>query len=125
MFLRRLTVRGFRSAVAADLSCQFPGRFSLVIGSNNAGKTTVADAAYLAHPQTFPRLARPSAAVLGRTDPREIEVEFAFATTGDVESSLGIALQSASLPAPSWVRQLERNLGQVRARTVGSQPDSL
>jgi putative ATP-dependent endonuclease of OLD family len=29
------------------------------------------------------------------------------------------------LPAPSWVRQLERNLGQVRARAVGSQPDAL
>lgn len=125
MFLRRLTVRGFRSAVAADVTCELPGRFSLLIGSNNAGKTTVADAAYLAHPQTFPRLPRPSAAVLSRTDPREIEVEFAFSPAGDVESSLGIALQSASLPAPSWVRQLERNLGQVRARAVGSQPDAL
>lgn len=125
MFLRRLTVRGFRSAVADDVTCEFPGRFSLLIGSNNAGKTTVADAAYLAHPQTFPRLPRPSAAVLARTDPREIEVEFAFSPAGDVESSLGIALQSASLPAPSWVRQLERSLGQVRARAVGSQPDAL
>ena len=125
MFLRKLTVRGFRSAVANDLTCEFPGRFSLLIGSNNAGKTTIADAAYLAHPQTFPRLPRPSAAVLARADPREIEVEFAFSPAGDVESSLGIALQSASLPAPSWVRQLERNLGQVRARAVGSQPDAL
>jgi len=125
MFLRRLTVRGFRSAVATELMCELPGRFSLLIGSNNAGKTTVADAAYLAHPQTFPRLPRPSAAVLARTDPREIEVEFAFSPAGDVESGLGVALQAASLPAPSWVRQLERNLGQVRARAVGSQPDAL
>jgi putative ATP-dependent endonuclease of OLD family len=125
MYLRKLTVRGFRSAAATDLTCEFPGRFSLLLGANNAGKTTLADAAYLAHPQTFPRLPRPTAAVLARTDPREIEVEFAFSPPDDVESALGKALQSASLPPPAWVRQLERNLGQVRARSVGSAPEAL
>jgi putative ATP-dependent endonuclease of OLD family len=32
-------------------------------------------------------------------------------------------LQNMALPAPSWTRQLERNLGRVRATTVGTEPD--
>lgn len=125
MFLRRLTARGFRAAAEKDLTCEFPGRFSLVLGANNAGKSTIADALYLAHPRAFPQLPRPTVAVLGSSPPREIEVEFAFAPTGDQESALGQGLQAASMPPPAWTRALERNLGQVRARGVQAPPDAL
>ena len=114
MFLRRIHVRGFRAAAEMDLTCEFPGRFSLLVGANNAGKSTIADALYLAHPRTFPQLPRPTVAVLGRTDPREIDVEFDFAPGGDSESALGAGLLASTTPAPAWTRQLERNLGQVR-----------
>jgi len=125
LFLRRLTVRGFRSAAEKDLTCEFPGRFSLVLGANNAGKSTIADALYLAHPRTFPQLPRPTVAVLGSNPPREIEVKFGFAPAGDQESALGQGLQAATIPPPAWTRVLERNLGQVRARGVQAPPDVL
>ncbi len=119
MYLRRVTVRGFRSAALGDVTCEFPSRFSLLIGANNAGKTTMADALYLAHPHSFPRLSRPTVAVLGRSAPREIEVKYVFSAAGTPESTLGQAITQRSLPPPIWVRQLERNLGQIRAKTVG------
>lgn len=121
MHLRRITIRGFRSSATADVVCEFPGRFALLIGSNNAGKTTVADGLYLAHPHRFPQLPRPSAAVLGAT-PRDIVVEYAF-DAPEVDGTLGRSLQDQALPAPGWTRELERNLGQVRARTVAPEPD--
>lgn len=125
MFLQRLTVRGFRAASRHEFTCELPGRFSLLVGSNNAGKTTLMDAAYLAHAHTFPRLPRPTVAVLGPRPPREVEVQFSFAQPPDQESRLGQSLQTAAEPPPSWTRQLERNLGQIRARTVSPAPDSL
>jgi hypothetical protein len=78
---------------------------------------------HLAHPTTFPRLPRPSVAVLGRGGAREIEVEYAFSPAGEPESTLGIALRGQSLPAPSWVRELRRNLGHVAAKTVTATSD--
>ena len=117
MYLRRIAVRGFRSAAAGEVVCQFPGRFSLLIGSNNGGKTTVTDALYLAHPHNFPQLPRPSAAVLGST-PREVEVHYAFNENGEDESQLGKML----VAEPAWVYELKRNLGQLRASLVGPQP---
>lgn len=120
MFLRRLTVRGFRAAAEHNLTCEFPGRFSLLIGANNAGKTTVSEALYLAHPNAFPQITRPTVAVFGPETPREIDVDFSFAAPGDVESPLGNGLIATSTPPPSWTRPLERNLGQVRA--VGVPP---
>lgn len=119
MYIRRLTVHGFRSAASDSVTCEFPGRFSVLVGANNAGKTTTTDALYLAHPYNFPQLPRPTVAVLGYS-PREIEVEYAFNPGGAPESALGQGLINQSLPAPAWVRQLERNLGQVRAKTVGA-----
>ena len=117
MYLRHVAVRGFRSAAAGDVVCQFPGRFSLLIGSNNAGKTTVTDALYLAHPHNFPQLPRPSVAVLGSA-PREVEVQYAFNKNGEGESPLGKTL----VAEPAWVYELKRNLGQLRASLVGTQP---
>ncbi len=118
MYLRHVAVRGFRSAAAGDVVCQFPGRFSLLIGSNNAGKTTVTDALYLAHPHNFPQLPRPSVAVLGSA-PREIEVQYAFNKNGEGESPLGKTL----VAEPAWVYELKRNLGQLRASIIGTKPE--
>lgn len=125
MFLRRISVRGFRASAASELTCTFPGRFSLLLGANNAGKTTVADALYLAHPHAFPQVARPNVAVLGPVTPREIDVEFAFAPPGEPESALGASLAATSTPPPIWTRSLERNLGQVRARNLSMPPESV
>ena len=66
MFLRRIEVKGYRAAVGADLVCDFPGRFSVVVGANGTGKTTVAEAMYLSHRHVFPQITRPIAAALER-----------------------------------------------------------
>lgn len=122
MYLRRVSVSGFRAAGDGDITCEFPGRFSLLIGSNNAGKTTVADALYLAHPQRFPQLPSPSVAVLGGT-PRGIAVTYAFSDGEEADGTLGKTLQGRGLPAPAWERELERNLGRVSAKTVAPEPE--
>ncbi|WP_203236971.1 hypothetical protein [Nocardia panacis] len=53
-------MHGFRAGAEDDLTCELPGRISVLVGMNNAGKTMVADALYLAHPDSFPQLPRPS-----------------------------------------------------------------
>lgn len=113
MYLSEIVVKGFRAGAAKDVVCSFPGRFSLLLGANNAGKTTVCEALYLAHPHVFPRLGRPSVAVLGEP-PRSIDVRFALGGEG-VEGPLGQALIAQSQPPPGWTRRLERSLGKVRA----------
>lgn len=113
MHLSKVTVQGFRGGARANLTCAFPGRFSVLLGPNNAGKTTVCDALYLAHPHRFPQLRRPSAAVLGEA-PRTIYVEFSFDEEGP-EGPLGESLLAQSLAPPHWSRPLERSLGSVRA----------
>lgn len=113
MYLRKVVVRGFRSAAQTDVTCTFPGRFSLLIGSNNAGKTTVTDALYLAHAHTFPQLQRPSVAVLGGP-PREVEVQYAFNPGGQPESPLGRRFRDEEAGvAPTLVRELTRNMGRI------------
>lgn len=123
MYLKRAMIQGFRASSAAGLTCDLPGRFAVLIGANNAGKTTVCDALYLAHPHSFPQLVRPTAATLGTSAPREVAVEYAFSPPGDPESDLGASLLRQALPAPLWVRQLERNLGRVRSTPVGAPVD--
>ena len=63
MHLRRVTVEGFRAAASAPLTVEFPGRFSLLVGANGAGKTTINDAIYCAHRERFPRLQPSDSAV--------------------------------------------------------------
>lgn len=121
MHVRRVAIQGFRSSATGRVVCELPGRFALLIGANNAGKSTVADALYLAHPHRFPQLPRPSVAVLGPT-PRDIVVEYAF-DAQELQGTLGKSLQDQALPAPSWTRELQRDLGHVRARTVAPEPD--
>lgn len=119
-----MTVDGFRASVPDPIAVDFPGRFSLLVGSNGAGKTTINDSIYLAHPDRFPRLTPPDASVLGPA-PRSIAVEYAFESATGTEGALGQALQSLGTSAPFWVRTLERSLGRVRARTVAPAPSEL
>ena len=121
MHLRRVVVRGFRAGAGTEFTCEFPGRFSLLIGANNAGKTSVAEALYLAHPVRFPQLRRPSTALLGPT-PREVAVEFAFDDV-EVAGTLGGSLRDQALPPPVWTRELRRNLGQIATTAVAPIPE--
>lgn len=117
MYLRDIVVRGYRAAADGELSCRLPGRFSVLVGPNNGGKTTICDAIYLAHPHRFPAVQRPSAATLG-PHPRSIGITYAFQADTDTEGPLGNALRAETLAAPHWTRPLERSLGAVRATGI-------
>lgn len=113
MYLSTVSVEGFRASATDAFSCTFPDRFSVLLGSNNAGKTTVCDALYLAHPHRFPVLPRPTSALLGG-NPRAIQVAFQFGGDGP-EGPLGQSLVARAEGPPRWSRRLERSLGSVRA----------
>ena len=119
MYLKQVTIGGFRASAGNQIQCQLPGRFAVLIGANNAGKTTIADGLYLGHPHNFPQLARPGAATLSLTTPREVDIQYAFSPLGEPESALGDSLLAQGFPAPRWARYLERNLGRVRSSPVG------
>ncbi len=121
MFMSSLKIRGFRGADDAEpLVVEFPGRFSILIGANGAGKTTVCDAAVLAHTSVFPSIGRISAATLG-TRPRWVEAAYSYESEDGTEGPLGTVLQRQSghqVPGASagqWQRGLSRSLGTVRA----------
>ena len=118
MYLSRVAVRGFRASAEAEIVCALPGRFAVLLGGNAAGKTTICDALYLAHPHRFPQLPRPTSASLGAV-PRRIDVEFTFGGGGD-EGPLGQALLDQAQDPPRWSRQLERSLGHVRSVGIDS-----
>lgn len=122
MHLRRVTVDGFRAAASAPLTVEFPGRFSLLVGANGAGKTTINDAIYWAHRERFPRLQPPDAAVLGPA-PRRVSIEYQLETDPAHEGALGTFLTSIGGGAPAWTRTLERSLGRVRATEIDSLVD--
>ena len=50
----KLTVRGLRASAGIELELPVPGRFGVLVGANNAGKTTVCDAADLTHRAVSP-----------------------------------------------------------------------
>lgn len=122
MFLHRAVVQGFRASSADEVVCEFPGRFAVLAGANNAGKSTVTEALYLAHRHRFPRLPAPSAGVLGPNQPRSIAVEYAFEDDPDKEGPVGTELRGRGLSAPTWSRPLQRDLGSVRAGKVENEP---
>ncbi len=68
MYLSRLKVSGLRASAEGEFECHLPGRFSVLIGANGVGKTTITDSLYMAHTSRFPLLPRPSSAVLGTGD---------------------------------------------------------
>lgn len=120
MHLSKITARGFRASAHGELECVIPGRFSVLIGANNAGKSTVCDAIYLGHRVRFPRLPLPSSATLGPGD-RSITVEYSYAGNPVDEGPLGQLLQgqagtSSNGQAATWMYSLSRDLGKVSAQ---------
>jgi putative ATP-dependent endonuclease of OLD family len=121
VYLSRLRIRGFRGANGDDpLEVSFPGRFSVLIGANGAGKTTACDAAQLAHTSIFPRATWMSASALGAR-PRSVYATYSFEREGLLEGPLGQLLQaqsghrSAGGLAGEWERDLSRSLGSIKA----------
>ncbi len=100
-----------------------PGRFAVVVGANSAGKTTVADAAYLVHTKTFPRLPRPSAAGLGDGE-RVVDVEYRYSADEADGGPLGRRIQAQSgrnapgTVAAGWSRTLHRDLGKISTKAL-------
>jgi putative ATP-dependent endonuclease of the OLD family len=125
MYLSRLQVSGLRACADQPMDVSIPGRFAVLLGANSAGKTTVSDAAYLAHRKTFPRLPRPSAAGLGQ-GPRTIAVEYRFASDPAEEGPLGLQIQAQSgqvapgTVAAAWTAELSRDLGKISASVAAS-----
>jgi putative ATP-dependent endonuclease of OLD family len=120
MHLSRVSVVGLRASAEDPLDVALPGRFSVIVGANGAGKTTVADALYLAHPRRFPSLPAPSAATLSPGS-RSVSLEYSFDSDSAKEGPLGkqIAAQTGRAApgtvAVAWEREFKRDLGRVRA----------
>lgn len=114
MYLKRIEVEGYRASANAPVTCELGGRFSLLLGANGAGKTTINEAIALAHPRIFPRLTPIDATSLGSA-PRAVRVEYAFESNSADEGALGQYRIRQGLAAPRWGRPLERSLGHVRA----------
>ncbi|MBC2644774.1 MULTISPECIES: ATP-dependent endonuclease [unclassified Rhodococcus (in: high G+C Gram-positive bacteria)] len=122
--MSRIRVRGLRGAADSPLEIHIPGRFAVIAGANGGGKTTLADAIYLAHSKRFPHLPRYSAAALGSGD-RDIEVEYRFDSDSTREGPLGRQLQdqagrcSPGTIAAEWARTMHRNLGAISTKPLG------
>ena len=115
MYLETVRISGFRAAASHDIECRFPGRFSLLVGGNNAGKTTICDAIYLAHQHRFPQIPRPSAETLRSLgEDRGVAVSYEFEAELGQESALGSRLRLESPVAPQWSRRFARSMGRVR-----------
>ena len=114
MHLKRIEVRGYRASANSPIVCELPGRFSLILGANGSGKTTINEAIALAHPRSFPRLASIDATALGAT-PRMVRITYEFEADVSNEGALGAYRKRRGLSAPQWCRPLERSLGRVRA----------
>lgn len=114
MHLNAVNVRSFRAAAATGngISCEFPGRFSVLAGANGAGKTTLCDALYLAHGNRFPSLAKPSRAALG-DPPSTIEVHYRHDDDSTAAQSRLGGLQLSCT--------LESYGGRVRPRRMGDE----
>lgn len=128
MHLSRVRVRGLRGSADGSLEVQLPGRFAVIAGANGGGKTTLADAIYLAHTKRFPHLPRHSSAALGTGD-RDIEVEYRFDSDETREGPLGRQLQAQGgrvapgTVAAEWARTMHRNLGAISTKTLGPGSD--
>lgn len=126
LHLSRVTVQGLRASAEQPLAVDLPGRFCILVGANGGGKTTIAEALYLAHARHFPALTPPSAAALG-SGTRIVDIEYRFDLDPANEGPLGrqIAAQTGrSAPgtvAAAWTRELKRELGRVYARGITSE----
>lgn len=116
MHLKRIRIEGYRASANSPVTCELGGRFSLILGANGAGKTTINEGIALAHPRRFPSLPPIDASALGNP-PRSVHVEYAYEAEESDEGALGQFRKRQGLGAPTWSRPLERSLGRVRAGT--------
>ncbi|WP_353962086.1 MULTISPECIES: AAA family ATPase [unclassified Streptomyces] len=110
MYLSRVSVSGLRASAKDRITCELPGRFSVLIGANGSGKTTLTDALHLAHPSRFPYLPRPSSSALGPAGvPRSIEVAYSPSPEEVESAESALSEQHHQLRAPGRGRDsLER-----------------
>ena len=121
MFIQRVTVHGYRAACDEEIVCELPGRFSVVVGANGTGKTSVTEAMYLAHRHVFPQIQRPLAAALAPRSDRFVEVAFEY--EDPEQHPWWSALQLNGVAAPTFRRQLEPSMGRVRAKAIEGADD--
>lgn len=114
------------------MTCDLPGRFSVLIGANGAGKTTLTDALYLAHPTNrFPVLPRYGSATLApERSTRRVEVSYKLSDSLAREGRLGRQLHEADHRplghvAQSWGVTLSRRLGSVASKIETTHGKSL
>lgn len=118
MYLKTVTVHGFRAASEDPLECVLPGHFAVLAGANSAGKSTIVDSIVLAHRDVFPFTPRPPAAALSRTVAnRSIDIEYAL--EDEDASPLG-TLCAATGQVPRWSTSLSTSMGRVSASPSGS-----
>lgn len=122
MYLHRVTVGGYRAACDSEIVCEFPGRFSVLVGANGTGKTSIAEAMYLAHRHVFPQVPRPIAATLAPSADRFVEVAYEYESSES--HPLWAAQQLNGESAPTLRRQLEPSMGRVRAKAIEDANDS-
>lgn len=124
MYLSEVKIRGYRAAANNEISVSLPGRFSLIMGANGSGKTTINEAIVLAHPKVFPRLARIDATALG-ISPRSVEVKYQYEPDDTTEGVFAKQRRERGISAPEWKRTLERYLGAVKPGEIeGSMTDA-
>jgi putative ATP-dependent endonuclease of the OLD family len=113
MYLKNVQTHGFRAASVDPLRCELPGRFSVLLGGNGGGKTTLIDSIVLAHRDVFPGTIRPSAALLSKdVAARSIEIEYTLETPET--SPLGMLCDS-SVKVPAWSTTLTSSMGRISA----------
>ena len=122
MYLRKVTVSGYRAACDEELVCEFPSRFSVLVGANGTGKTSIAEAMYLAHRHVFPQISRPVAAALAPGAERFVEVSYEYEDP-EAHPLWGIQ-QLNGETAPTLRRQLEPSMGRVRAKAIEGAEES-
>ncbi|GGS81212.1 MULTISPECIES: ATP-dependent nuclease [Streptomyces] len=130
--LSRIAVTGFRASAEEEMTCDLPGRFSVLLGANGAGKTTLTDALYLAHPTSrFPVLPRYGSATLApERSTRSIEVAYKLGASLAEEGRLGHQLHEADHRplghvAQNWGVTLSRRLGSVATKIESAHGRSL
>ena len=124
MYLSEVKIRGYRAAANNEISVSLPGRFSLIMGANGSGKTTINEAIVLAHPKVFPRPARIDATALG-SSPRFVEVKYQYESDEAAEGVFAKLRRERGIGAPEWNRTLDRYLGAVKPGVLGgSMPDA-
>lgn len=122
MYLHKVTVNGYRAACDEGIVCEFPSRFSVLVGANGTGKTSIAEAMYLAHRHVFPQIPRPIAAALAHGAERFIEVSYEYE---DPETHpFWTTQQLNGETAPTLRRQLEPSMGRVRAKAIEGADES-